>query len=174
MPADRRPDASTITDDELDALYADRDRYRDEAGAFADRVDTLSAIARSNQRSARVLAAECALRLAELRAQGEAIRRANARAARLGAAWQSARRRSNAWQTLYRSLAAERAERLGNGPWIRIEGHHAALRRAHARRAAVETAVRTALADVRATRGLLGQVVADEVETALNTAALSR
>ncbi|MFD8318619.1 hypothetical protein [Kitasatospora purpeofusca] len=174
MSDTRRPDASTITDDELDALYAERDRYRDELGDFADRVDTLSAVALSNQQAVRTLATECALRLAELRAQGEAIRRANTRAARLGAAWQSARRRSNAWQTLYRSLAAERTERLGTGPWIRIEGHRAALRRTHARRAAVESAVRTALAEVRATRGLLGQVVADEVEAALNTAVLSR
>ncbi|MFD7410640.1 hypothetical protein [Kitasatospora purpeofusca] len=174
MPDTRRPDASTITDDELDALYAERDRYREEVGVFADRVDTLTAVARSNRAAAQAMTAECALRLVELQAQEQVIRRANARAARLGAAWQSARRRSNAWQTLYRSLAAERTERLGTGPWIRIEGHHAALRRAHARRAAVESAVRTALADVRATRGLLGQVVADEVEAALNTAVLSR
>ncbi|WP_033818897.1 hypothetical protein [Kitasatospora sp. MBT63] len=37
----RRTDASTITDDQLDQLYRDRD-------AFADRVDTLTAVARSN------------------------------------------------------------------------------------------------------------------------------
>ncbi|MFF2612670.1 hypothetical protein [Kitasatospora sp. NPDC058046] len=160
-----RPDASSITDDQLDALYAERDRYREENGAFADRVDALTAVARSNRSAHRVL-------LAELTAQCAELRRANERAARLGAAWTSARRRSVSWQTLYRSLAAERAQRLGNGPWVPLAGHQASLRRVHARRNAVETAVRTALAEIRSTRGLLGQVVADQIEAALNAASI--
>lgn len=158
-----RPDASSITDDQLDALYAELDRYREENGAFADRVDTLTAIARSNREAHRTL-------YAELVAQGVALRRANERAVRLGAAWTSARRRSASWQTLYRSLAAECAQRLGYGPWVSLAGHRASLRRANARRSAIETAVRTALADIRSTRGLLGQVVADQLEAALNAA----
>ncbi|MGV9271491.1 hypothetical protein ACWDRR_43395 [Kitasatospora sp. NPDC003701] len=96
MTAAQRPDASSITDDQLDALYAERDRYREEAGQFADRVDTLTAVAKANRRAARA-----------------------------------------AFEELMSTTA-----RLA--------------------------AVRTALAEIRAARGVLGNVIADELDVALD------
>ncbi|MFF1792637.1 hypothetical protein ACFVXQ_00090 [Kitasatospora sp. NPDC058263] len=96
MNAAQRPDASSITDDQLDELYADRDRYREEAGALADRVDTLTDIAKSNKRAAR-----------------DAIEELASTTARLAA-------------------------------------------------------VRTTLAEIRAARGVLGNVIADELDAALD------
>jgi hypothetical protein len=120
-----------------------------------------------------------ALRRAPSGAYVTQLRQQAARADRYRGAWQSARRRAadnrSSCDTLQAAAEcwANDLARLGHDQMKRAEQAEARVAELTANLAPTEdalTRVLHALADVRATRGLLGRVIADQIEAALNGA----